>query len=192
MNITIDTPEYRALPVKDRLAIVYVTESLFFHATGPFRYSCPEELREFGESVRCEKIKVLSEIPDPFIYDIRGSSGSYEMNDHIISKVEKKFKDSVKAYNEYDIIIYAKESVKDKVVKYLTKKFDIDLDVEKIDPEDDPVNPFFDSWTGAERYCQENGIKVSLPDSVTEEIKKTKQVCFEVELENLKHKWGID
>lgn len=191
MTITIDTPEYRSLPVKDRFAVTYVTESLLFYTVDKFRSSCPEEIREFGRSVMCEQERILDEIPDLYTYTVRGTLDSNKMNGLVVSKVWKKFKDGVWAYNEYGFHIYCKESVKDDVVRYIKKKFDHDSYVEVLD-RDERENPYFNTWTDAERYCDENDIVVVLPDFILETVKKTKQVCFEVELENLKRKWDIE
>ena len=190
MTITIDTPEYRSLPVKDRFAVTYVTESLLFYAVDKFRLSCPEELREFSRSVVCERERILDEIPDLYTHIVRGTLDTNKMNGLVTSKVQKKFKDGVRADNEYGYTIYCKESVKDEVVRYIKKKFYNDPYVEELD-RDERENPYFNTWTDAERYCVENDIIVVLPDFILEKVKKTKQVCFEVELENLKRKWDI-
>lgn len=190
MNITIDTPEYRSLSVKERFAVTYMTESLLFYAVDKFRPSCPEEIREFGQSVVCEKEKIMEEIPDLYTHTVRGSSGDHEFNEHIISKVQKKFKGDVRAFNEYGFIIYCNESVKDDVVRYIKKKFYHEVDLEVLDKED-RENPYFNTWTDAEKYCEEHNIVVVLPEFISDAVKKTKEVCFEVELELLKQKWDI-
>lgn len=150
----------KQLSAYDRVAVLMAIEEKIFRACELLRGQSDAAPLNTGmrEKLKEAKDQLLKESPNLVLnHLIRGHSDTVD-HGHIDKKVTKKFGDSVIADSESDsIFIYCTGTAKDRVLAYVRKFKDTEVDL--MERDEDPMIAGLSTWDDAQRWVEQSGLQ---------------------------------